>query len=345
MSSVAAPSRVSDQIVGELLWRSSVKPRYIPEPGRSAGIASQKEVALPFLSSNFHLGLRRRAKALLKRAMQSKPDTKRPFELCFIIGAQRSGTTWLQMLCAAHPKMAGGEESHIFSKYLPPIVQTYYDQLADSSDRSRAQGLPCYLTTNDFNDVCRTFVYGALGKLFQQKPGATMLVEKTPDHCLHIGFIRQLFPDAKMIHIIRDPRDVVISQRWVKWVTRGREWRFEKNPYLEVRYEALKKDGARLLEQVYRFVGLPLPENGAEQIYKQFSLADCAAGRAPNVMIRCGAVGFDAQTATKPEGFFRSSDPKSAKVTLSDEDLETVERICAPLMKELGYPLRAAATV
>src|SRR5688500_1035446 len=38
--------------------------------------------------------------------------------LALIVGAQRSGTTWLQMLCAAHPRIAGGEESHLFSHYL-----------------------------------------------------------------------------------------------------------------------------------------------------------------------------------------------------------------------------------
>ena len=32
----------------------------------------------------------------------------------FIIGCQRSGTTWLQRLLISHPSLCGGQESHFF---------------------------------------------------------------------------------------------------------------------------------------------------------------------------------------------------------------------------------------
>ena len=35
----------------------------------------------------------------------------------FIVGAQRSGTTWVQRLLCSHPRIVGGQESHLFSAY------------------------------------------------------------------------------------------------------------------------------------------------------------------------------------------------------------------------------------
>src|SRR5687768_17973655 len=39
----------------------------------------------------------------------------------FVIGSPRSGTTWVQRLLVAHPAVCGGQESHFFAAFGPPL--------------------------------------------------------------------------------------------------------------------------------------------------------------------------------------------------------------------------------
>ncbi len=111
-----------------------------------------------------------------------------------IVGAQRSGTTWLQLLCAAHPKIAGGEELHLFSRYVGHVVAAYYNDKRAFADAGRAQGLPCLLSTAEFDAAVKQFATTVLSKLLSCKAGAALAIEKTPDHVLHLHYIRHLFP-------------------------------------------------------------------------------------------------------------------------------------------------------
>jgi hypothetical protein len=112
-------------------------------------------------------------------------------------------------------------------------------------------------------------------KVMAHKPGATIVLEKTPNHAMHWCDILAVFRDACFIHIIRDPRAVVASQRaanhfWgVHWaslliadnssssdcVRAGREIAGAAKSYLEVRYEDLRQDGDRTLKSVFAWCG------------------------------------------------------------------------------------------
>ena len=115
------------------------------------------------------------------------------FPLALIVGAQRSGTTWLQMMCAAHPRIAGGEESHLFSHYLGNLSNQYYNDLKLQNELPRPQGLPCYLTSEEWVELLRHIAVRVLEKLATAKPAARMIVEKTPDHVEHLHLVRASF--------------------------------------------------------------------------------------------------------------------------------------------------------
>jgi hypothetical protein len=225
--------------------------------------------------------------------------------VAMIVGAQRSGTTWLQLLCAAHPKMAGSEELHLFARYLGKLVSTYYGDRRAYAEAGRSQGLPTLLSRDEFDGLAKQFASAVFSKLMRGKPGAQLAIEKTPDHVLHLHYILHLFPALKVIHVIRDPRDVVVSQlaaaaswgddwapktveeaaqRWVEWVTSGRKNQGSPN-YTEVRYETLINDGPRELARAYEFLGYPLPAEQVATIYEQFTMANIKAGKAPNVLV------------------------------------------------------------
>src|SRR5688572_33163552 len=93
-------------------------------------------------------------------------------DLAMIVGAQRSGTTWLQLLCAAHPKIAGGEELHLFSHYVGHIVHNYYEDLRKwTANKGVGQGLPSLLTPAEFDAAIKQFCTTTLSRLIQGKPG------------------------------------------------------------------------------------------------------------------------------------------------------------------------------
>ena len=299
----------------------------------------------------------------------SVPD----LDLAMIVGAQRSGTTWLQLLCAAHPKIAGGEELHLFSHYVGHIVHNYYEDLRKwTANKGVGQGLPSLLTPAEFDAAIKQFCTTTLSRLIHGKPGAELAIEKTPDHVLHLHYIRLLYPDVKVIHVIRDPRDVVESQlaaaaswgdgwaaksvaeaaqRWVDWVSKGRAYGKDASKYIEVRYESLLNDGPRELARVYEFLGYPLPAEQVTQIYEGFKISNIKTNAAPRVLVKtrngqsasvappapAGAPPREA-VSYAPPGFFRKGKAGGWRETMSEADVATVERIAGPLMCDLGYP-------
>jgi hypothetical protein len=293
-------------------------------------------------------------------------NRSREFPLALIVGAQRSGTTWLQLLCAAHPKLAGGEESHLFSHYLGNLSNQYYVDLYSQEKLPRPQGLPCYLTIDEWTNLMRRTATEVLSRILIAKPQARLVIEKTPDHVLHLHFVRQLFPNCRIIHIVRDGRDVVVSQmeaarqkwgqswaasdareaatRWCDWVERARKYRQPRELYHEVRYEDLVSDGRRTLSGVFAFLGVPLSASEVESIYARFSIAACRDESAPDVLLRPGEVA-SLPTKRTGEGFFRAGVAGGWRTALADDDRVAVESIAGELLRELGYAVDPAKQV
>jgi hypothetical protein len=110
-----------------------------------------------------------------------------------------------------------------------------------------------------------------------RRQGVKRWAECTPDHILYLPRIKQTIPDALVIHIIRDGRDVALSmekQGWPKqlpWDQTGRrmagglywEWMTRRgrkdgallgSAYVEVRYEDLVSKPREVLQQLGSFV-------------------------------------------------------------------------------------------
>ncbi|HIB89779.1 TPA: sulfotransferase, partial [Candidatus Poribacteria bacterium] len=96
--------------------------------------------------------------------------------------------------------------------------------------------------------------------------------DKTPDHLNHMNLLKELYPEARLLHIIRDPRDYCLSMRttWGKSLYRAADkWRrtlgVARNigdqygaDYLEVLYESLLEKPAEVLGNICRFLGCKL---------------------------------------------------------------------------------------
>lgn len=109
-----------------------------------------------------------------------------------LIGTHRSGTTWLGQQLSQHSTLAyWSEPRYVWSwgnSYKPDDVLTETDAHPKIAGHIRDR-FARYVADQD-----------------KQR-----LFEKTPSNCFRISFIQKVFPDAKIIHIIRDGRSVFSS--------------------------------------------------------------------------------------------------------------------------------------
>lgn len=120
-------------------------------------------------------------------------------------------------------------------------------------------------------------VVETLGRAYAKARGATIWGEKTPGHLVWLPQIHRLFPEARILLTIRDPRDVVLS--YDDWWGRGRrdtEYLMQASaqvrhylqhllrpvPYareqlLTVRYEELVSRPEKVTRSICEFLGVP----------------------------------------------------------------------------------------
>ena len=131
--------------------------------------------------------------------------------LIFIVGCPRSGTTYLRRLISSLPQIQSGPESHLFD-HVGPFMDLWHGYLATRErDGDSAVGLPLYFTHEEFVDIARKLVSELMKPMLQPLKEGEFFLEKSPTHALHLHTIHELLPKARIIHILRDPRDVVAS--------------------------------------------------------------------------------------------------------------------------------------
>ena len=103
----------------------------------------------------------------------------------FILGMPRSGTTLIEQIISLHSKIIAGGELNYFR---------------DNGD-NLARGI-----TKINNDILLNFRENYLNKIEKLSNGSHMITDKMTENFKYIGLIYSIFPNAKIIHVIRDPR-------------------------------------------------------------------------------------------------------------------------------------------
>ncbi len=119
---------------------------------------------------------------------------KRPqddFQIVFIIGAARSGTRLLRDLIALHPEV----------DCVPYDINFIW--------RLGNEGLPHDELTSEL--ATTEVIKRIRAKMFRYHRNGKVLLEKTVSNCLRVPFVLKVFPEARMIHLLRDGVDVVES--------------------------------------------------------------------------------------------------------------------------------------
>jgi tetratricopeptide (TPR) repeat protein len=118
----------------------------------------------------------------------------------FIVGMPRSGTTLMEQMIASHPRAAGADEL----TELPRIARLVSpdDDLSRFVSRTHENLTPTNVAAH---------AEGYLRVLRHGREGADRVVDKQPGNFFHLGLISILFPNATIIHAVRNPLDTCVS--------------------------------------------------------------------------------------------------------------------------------------
>jgi hypothetical protein len=251
--------------------------------------------------------------------------------LVFLVGAQRSGTNWLQRLLATHPDVVTlPAETHLFTGAITTLADgVQHGVLGSPSTGTVFMDRPAFIAAA--RAFCDT-AYGAVADRLQ--PAARRVLERSPNHVEHLALIGEVFPDAWFVHIVRDGRDVtrsLVSQRWgpgsvedaaavwARSVRAARDAAPGLSRYCEVRYEDLLGDPRTGARHLFEFLGLDPSDTVLDAVLAE-------TGVAYNTDLRQPEVGI---------GKWRAE--------WSERDLTAFERVAGDLRAELGYPAAGTA--
>lgn len=205
--------------------------------------------------------------------------------LFFIVGVGRSGTTLLQAMLSSHPRIGIPPETSFFQRFDPvhpplrrdpvPVdcLDDYLRRLFSSLEWEtlglEREAVEQAIRQSDRS--ARSILLAVLSE-YQRRTGRPRIGEKTPLHARCIPRIRHVFPEARFIHIFRDPRDVVASRLrmswsdgstrdearlWVKILTAHLECMRTVPPsvYTQVRFETLVAEPESELRRLCTFLG------------------------------------------------------------------------------------------
>ncbi len=206
--------------------------------------------------------------------------TKAPF---FILGLPRSGTTLLRDLLRSHPNIAIPNESHFMVRLYQMFGDPQSDQDAlqilkwlkrlDHFQRFDIEvDIEQFKKKRSYKDIIN-YIYN----IYAQKLHKIRWGDKTPGYLRHVPILLKLFPDALLIHIIRDGRDVALSNivqkfgpnnvacaaiQWKKTLVIHERLKqiCPASQYLEVQYEQLLMQPRLVLEKVCGFLSEPFTE-------------------------------------------------------------------------------------
>jgi hypothetical protein len=198
----------------------------------------------------------------------------------FVVGMPRSGTTLLSSMLDAHPDIAITPETHFYThchssrenknghivawtclQQQPGFQDIAFDREERRCIRMRAQSE---------NGATPSALLRAVGRTYADRYEAEAWGEKTPDHLVHVPDIMGDFPDAVILTIVRDPRDVCLSLQglpWNRdslpesaWKWRRYAWLTERfrveypNRFKEIRYEDLLDAPKETMENVLSWI-------------------------------------------------------------------------------------------
>ncbi len=271
--------------------------------------------------------------------------------LFFIVGCGRSGTSLLQAMVSSHPDVIVPIETKFFS-----VVSPGHEEVPDVSAAWAHAKRFWWIRELELDDA--RVIDGAqasglapwpavfVGMLteFRESHEKARVGEKSPGHMRNVPSLASWFPNARFIHIVRDPRAVCLSflnadfagnhiarhiRAWRNSIDRHLRYaeRMPDDRYTMVRYEDLVRDPEPEMRRLADFLGLafdPAMLDPSKREHKGFG--ERQAQHMTNTL--------------KP--VFTSSIDKW-KTAMKREHVAMVEHALGERMRRLGYELSGAS--
>ncbi|MBT8483970.1 MAG: sulfotransferase [Phycisphaerae bacterium] len=236
----------------------------------------------------------------------------------FVVGCQKSGTSWVSRLAGSHPAVACRGEGH-YTDELAPHLETALERYNEASKVTTP------MSFEDLLSVIRLVIDRRLAQLVTEGGRADdirAVGDKTPEAALAIPHLATLYPAARFVHVIRDGRDGAVSgwahlertgatgrypsfaayvadfarHHWRRYIeTARRDGASRPDHYLELRYEDLHRDPLPTARRLFAFLGVAADETVTSHCLEQASFRRLT-GRLPgeearDAHLRKGVVG------------------------------------------------------
>jgi tetratricopeptide (TPR) repeat protein len=195
------------------------------------------------------------------------------FTPVFLLGFPRSGSSLLEQLLAQVPGFAAGDEA------LPVAGLVDEVKRLAGGDTAYPEALDDFLVANGVESPARLRALheNRCARLGLLRPGVRFITDRAASNFWHLGLIKLLYPTAPIIHVLRHPYDLMLSNF-------AQDRKLESNAqasvpalakyfalqagmiahyrgqltlrYLPVRYEALVRDPQAVLREVLAFIGV-----------------------------------------------------------------------------------------
>ena len=139
---------------------------------------------------------------MIARWRQEPPASRGNYQIAFLGGHPRSGTTLLEQILDAHPDVLAFDEPAAFLHE----VEQQINFVPSGNAADQLNQLPASRRT----EMRRRYVKSLLREI-PGPPTQRVLVDKNPSPTMSLNLWLRVFPELKVIIALRDPRDVVIS--------------------------------------------------------------------------------------------------------------------------------------
>jgi Sulfotransferase family len=272
-------------------------------------------------------------------------------EAIFIVGVSRSGTSLMRKILNASDKIAIAWENHFLGHLIASEGARYrFRKFGDLSDDNNVRKLVDYIYSGNFwkssryrdvstqwrwivrkvdkedflqrildSDRSEHALFTVMMRVFADSKRKPIMGEKTPAHVRYVPTILDWFPKGRIIHMLRDPRGIFVSELrrrqkavtvpyrqlkrfkslfklyivlqttivWFESVQRYRRYkRLYPNNYYLLRFEDLVTDPIQQVEQLCEFLGIDFQD----KMLDQFVVSDG---------FQAGQDGFDSQAAVR----------------------------------------------
>jgi hypothetical protein len=271
----------------------------------------------------------------------------------FIVGVSRSGTTLMRQVLNCSDQIAICEENHFLGHLIPSQGARHkFRKFGDLADDDNVRKLVDYIYSGEFDKDSRKFrilsyhwrwilkrvdkedllqrildsdrseraLFTVMMQVLADRWGRPIAGEKTPAHIRYVPTLMEWFPNGKIIHMLRDPRAIFVSElrrrkslaitipykhlkrvdflfelfivlqttlAWFESILRYHKYReLYPNNYYLLRFEDLVNDPEKHIRRVCDFLEVDFQKKMLDQVVVSRGF-------------RLGQAGFDAQAATR----------------------------------------------